>query len=387
VIAPGADLRLDQVGLAEEIAWALFSPLVLRELGDEEALTLRSEPAMCALDGVMARSWVIINRAPSLSPTSLVAFRPVRCDGYAIRLHPLACEMLNADFDGDQVAVFLPVTEVGQREAGEFLSVVGHLTRDPALLHTLLPCADALYGLALMAQSREGRARLVALVGEAAVGADGLVTRESLGRSMSAILRRDGVRAVLDVLEQLARLGFERARISGASISPFLGAGLERPPEPSTDGHELWDRCVEEVAEMLASRRDYGSPNLGPQLAVAKASGEGLRGLGRLVGPWGVVQDVDGNTVVVRHGLVEGLTADEMYALATRSRERIAGILAEWDRMVEEARARHQPKGFHVLSRARRAKHPGIVFARAAASCEVDPLEDAYSRLLVGLPV
>jgi hypothetical protein len=113
VLSPGAGLRIDQLGLAEEIAWTIFGPLVQRELGGEEDLRARSPRAEKALDRIMAGSWVILNRAPTIMPTSLLAFHPVRIADRVIRLHPLCCPLMNADFDGDQAAVFLPITEAG----------------------------------------------------------------------------------------------------------------------------------------------------------------------------------------------------------------------------------------------------------------------------------
>ncbi len=157
VLAPAADLTLEQIGMPEEMAWALFGPLVARETGDEKAVPARSERASQALDTVMARSWVYINRAPTLTPTALLAFHPVRVSDDALHLHPALCRWLDADFDGDQAAVFLPITEAAQREAGERLSVAGHLMRDPGLLASLVPATGCALG-AGEAEPRSGGA-------------------------------------------------------------------------------------------------------------------------------------------------------------------------------------------------------------------------------------
>ena len=128
----------------------------------------RVEQAAQTLNEVMARSWVILNRAPTLTPTALLAFHPLRQPDRVIRLHPLACEILNADFDGDQAAIFVPVTEGAQREAGERLSVASHLARDPTLLGALLPPPEALWGLANLGLSEEGRQEIAHMTGVAA---------------------------------------------------------------------------------------------------------------------------------------------------------------------------------------------------------------------------
>ena len=128
----------------------------------------------------MERSWVIINRAPTLTPTCLLSFHPVRIPEPVIRLHPLTCPLLNADFDGDTASVFLPVTAAAQREAGERLSVAGHLVRDPGVLESLLPTQAALWGLADLSRSTQGRDEIARLAGADVAAPEGLVTREAL---------------------------------------------------------------------------------------------------------------------------------------------------------------------------------------------------------------
>jgi hypothetical protein len=387
VIAPGADLQLDQVGLADEIAWALFGPLAARELGgNEDAVQARTEQATAALDAVMAHSWVIVNRAPTLSPTALIAFHPLRDPDSVIRLHPLVCEWLNADFDGDQVAVFLPVTAGGQREAGEKLSVAGHVTRDPALLDGLLPPGEALYGLARLSLTEEGREEIARLIGAEVVIPEGLLTRAALASAMHEMLDRDGVEATLAALERLTKRGFEVAKASGASLSPFIGESLQRPPEPEGDDEDTWAAYQEALTESMLARADYDDPDLGPQLLAVKTGAEGVDHLSALVGPKQCA-DFDDQTVIVRHGYAEGLTPEEMFAWAAGTRKWLLQLVSEMETMAQSARERNVPGAFSVLARARRAKHPGIVFARAAATGEVDPLRDVESRVLVGLPV
>jgi hypothetical protein len=277
VITPGADLRLDQVALADEIAWALFGPLAIRELGgDEDAVQARTEQAAQALDAVMARSWVIVNRAPTLSPTALIAFHPLRNPDSVIRLHPLVCEWLNADFDGDQVAVFLPITASGQREAGEKLSVAGHVARDPALLDGLLPPGEALCGLAGLSLTDEGRGEITRLIGTEVSISEGLLTRTALASVMHEMLDQDGVEATSAALERLTKCGFEIAKASGASLNPFIGESLQRPPEPERDNWDVWAAYQEALVESMLARTDYGNPDLGPQLLAIKAGVEGV---------------------------------------------------------------------------------------------------------------
>ena len=383
VISPGPDLRIDQLGIPEEIAWTLFTPLLTREIGNEEA-NARGERAAQALDELMARSWVLVNRAPSVAPTALIAFHPVRHTDRVVRLHPLACRFLNADFDGDQIAVFLPVTESGQREAEECLSVAGHITRDPDLLDEVVPTMAAVWGLADLSLTPEGRREIAELAGTDVAAPEGFVTRPTLVAAMRDVLARDGVGPALEAIERLMRRGFEIARASGASMSPFIGGNLERPAEPEGDDPEAWETYTEELAERIASRTNFGDDDLGPQLLSMKSGARGnLQQLRVLLGSQG--RTVDG--AVIRHGYRDGLTPEEMYAKATGARQGLIRVHSQMTQIGRELRERHEPKGFSVLARAMRARHPGVVFAQAAATGEIDPLADADARLFVGLPV
>jgi hypothetical protein len=96
---------------------------------------------------------------------------------------------------------------------------------------------------------------------------------------------------------------------------------------------------------------------------------------------------VHGKPVIVRHNFVEGLTPEELYVCAVGARQGLAQWSARWEELGRETGDHSESARFTVLARARRAKRPGIVFARAAAIGEVDPLTDADSRLLVGLPI
>lgn len=387
VIAPGADLRPDQVGLADDIAWALFAPLVTREMGDggQDAVHARSDQAARVLDEVMARSWVLVNQASPYTPSRSLAFHPVRDPDHVIRLHPLACGLLDADFDGDQVHVLLPVTAGAQREAGERLSLAGYLARDSKLIESLLLPPEALWGLATCCFSVEGRQEIIQMAGTGVAMPNGVITQATLAEAMRQVLERDGASAVLSAMERLMRRGFEIVKASGASMSPFLGAGLTLLPAPDQASPELWDAYLEELSEKILSSTDYANADLGPQLLAVQIRPRGRFQLPRLIGPRGAVTDIQGKPLIVRHTHVEGLTPEELYACSAGARR---ALWSYW-KQVENAPGasdRRESNRFTVLARARQAQHPGIVFARAAAIGEVDPLTDVDSRLWVGLP-
>ncbi len=390
VIAPGAELRADQVGIPEEMAWALFGPQVTKRLGDAEEVRGHSQRATHGLDELMARSWVIVLRPPAHTLTSLVAFHPVRQPDRVIRVHPFVCELMNANFDGDQAAVFLPITEAGQREAGDRLSIAGHLKHDPNLSKALAPGHDAMWGLAHLSLTPEGRSEIAEIIGSEIAIPDGLVRQDSLAKALEALLKREGIERTIKVAERLMRRGLEIAKASGASMSAFISRPVGSPSVPTElDNATAWNAYADELVEWLAACSDFADNNLGPHILAAKSQDahSRLHRLAFCVGARGSVSDIRGRDAIVRHGYSDGLTPEELYPLCISLREGIVRLNLERERIELELRDESAPKGFSVLVRAMRSKHPGVVFARAAAAGEVDPLADIDSRLFVGLPV
>jgi hypothetical protein len=385
VTAPGTDLQFDQVGLAEEIAWTLFRPLLARELGSFAAADARDARAVATLDALMTHAWVVVHRAPSFAPHAFLAFRPVRVPGHVIRLPLLACNLLDADFDGDQLAVFLPITEAGQREAGTRLSVAAHLARDPGLIEEVRPRMDALLGLVLLSRTPEGRAEIDQLAGTVVPAPDGFLDRWSVAEALSAVLDRDGAIAALEASTRLMRRGFEVARASGASLGPFVGTELGFPPAPQHDAPAAWDGYVQELIERIAAYTDFTSDFGLLVLAAKSGARSNARQLAWMIGARGVVDGVDGRPAVLRHSFRDGLAPDELFALVASSRAAMHELLTEWERLSSGMRDQMRPRGYGALARAMRSPLPGVVFALAAAAGAVDTLVDLDSRLFVGL--
>ena len=132
VIVSGPNLNIDQCGLPKMMALELFKPFVIGELiARDLAHNIRSATRLIengdnvvwdALDEVIRGKYVLLNRAPSLHRLSVQAFQPVLIEGRAIQLHPLVCKGFNADFDGDQMAVHLPLSQEAQDEAKEIMT-------------------------------------------------------------------------------------------------------------------------------------------------------------------------------------------------------------------------------------------------------------------------
>ena len=139
VIVAGPELKINQCGLPKMMALELFKPFVIGELIlREQAHNIRSASRLIemgetvvwdALDEVIKGKYVLLNRAPSLHRLSIQAFMPVLIEGRAIQLHPLVCKGFNADFDGDQMAVHLPLSDKAQAEARDIMAANRNLLK------------------------------------------------------------------------------------------------------------------------------------------------------------------------------------------------------------------------------------------------------------------
>ncbi|MCX7800349.1 MAG: DNA-directed RNA polymerase subunit beta' [Fimbriimonadales bacterium] len=171
VIVVGPHLKLHQCGLPKEMALELFKPFVMKVLTDSKATTNiktakrmveRMHPAVWdALEQVIREHPVLLNRAPTLHRLGIQAFEPVLVDGKAIQVHPLVCHAYNADFDGDQMAVHVPLSTEAQAEARVLMLSTQNLFSPADGRPTVSPIQDiVLGGYALTFVSREGQRRL-----------------------------------------------------------------------------------------------------------------------------------------------------------------------------------------------------------------------------------
>jgi DNA-directed RNA polymerase subunit beta' len=155
VIVIGPDLELDQCGLPKHMALELFRPFVISKLLKQElAYNIRGAgrliedgvPEVWAiLEEVISQKHVLLNRAPTLHRQGIQAFRPVLIEGNAIQVHPLVCKAFNADFDGDQMAVHVPLSDEAQMEAREIISANKNILKpgssEPVVSESLMDMA------------------------------------------------------------------------------------------------------------------------------------------------------------------------------------------------------------------------------------------------------
>ena len=389
-LASEYELNLDQVGLPEEMAWNLFGPQVEREMGLAEEVAQRSTQAAEVLDALMERSWVLLYSAQRVlvddgpASTAVVAFRPQRLAGAAVRVHPRVCRLMELDFDGDQIEVFLPLTEEAQAEAGTALSVAGHIQRDADVWRYVTDnYHGTIWGLAQLCRTEEGRAEVERLTGVAVDGSR-LFSKHDLNRLLAQVLQREDLQRALEVLDQLTRRGFEVCKQSGASFNPFLGSGKEWPEQPEEADWDEWQMYGDELVAAFYQQADFDDNDLGP---LALLSLSGARGnqqqLIQYVGG-GLIYREDGGLFAQRGCWRDGLSVEESKMRAPRALWGLAATNQGWS-AAQEAAQQPSRADYHVLGRAARAAQPGVVFARAAERGEVEPLTSLFSRLFVGL--
>ncbi len=165
VIVVGPDLELHQCGLPKKMALELFRPFVIRKIIENElAYNIRAAgrlieeapPEVWAiLEEVIAGRYVLLNRAPTLHRLGIQAFQPVLIEGEAIRIHPLVCSAFNADFDGDQMAVHVPLSEEAQREAKNLMLASMNLLKPATGTPIATPSKDIVLGCYWMSRMEQ----------------------------------------------------------------------------------------------------------------------------------------------------------------------------------------------------------------------------------------
>jgi len=168
VIVVGPELKLYQCGVPKEMAIELFRPFVMKKLvADGLASNIKSAKKMIdkgktevwdALDEIIKDRPVMLNRAPTLHRLGIQAFEPVLVEGRALKLHPLCCTAFNADFDGDQMAIHVPLSAEAQAEARMLMLSANNLLRPQDGKPVTVPTQDMILGAYYLTYSRVGKA-------------------------------------------------------------------------------------------------------------------------------------------------------------------------------------------------------------------------------------
>jgi DNA-directed RNA polymerase subunit beta' len=166
VIVVGPELKLHQCGLPKKMALELFKPFIFNKLEEGgHATTIKAAKKMVekekrevwdALDEVIRQLPVMLNRAPTLHRLGIQAFEPVLIEGKAIQLHPLVCTAFNADFDGDQMAVHVPLSLEAQMEARVLMMSTNNILSPAHGKPVISPTQDIVLGIYYLTRPREG---------------------------------------------------------------------------------------------------------------------------------------------------------------------------------------------------------------------------------------
>ncbi|MBI4654925.1 MAG: DNA-directed RNA polymerase subunit beta' [Nitrospirae bacterium] len=273
VIVVGPELKLHQCGLPKTMALELFKPFVFNKLEDKGlATTIKAakrmveegEPAVWdALDEVIKEYPVLLNRAPTLHRLGIQAFDPVLVEGKAIKLHPLVCTAFNADFDGDQMAVHVPLSIEAQIEARVLMMSVGNILSPASGKPITVPTQDMVLGIYYLTKEKmhaKGEGKIFSSPEEVRIAYDAkeieehakikvrmsgnlvdtmvgrvlfseilpegvpfsMVNREMNKKEISKLAefcyKRAGKRATVVFLDNIEKLGFKYATTSGISI-------------------------------------------------------------------------------------------------------------------------------------------------------------------------
>lgn len=166
VIVVGPTLKLNQCGLPKHMALELFRPFVISKVlqaelafnirGANKLIEERTPEVWAMLEEVIQGKYVLLNRAPTLHRLGIQAFNPILIEGNAIQVHPLVCSAFNADFDGDQMAVYVPLSEEAQFEAKELMAANKNLLKPQNGEPIANPSKDMVLGSYWMTKNVDG---------------------------------------------------------------------------------------------------------------------------------------------------------------------------------------------------------------------------------------
>ena len=273
VIVVGPDLRLHQCGLPKKMALELFKPFIYNKL-DEKGLatTIKSAKKMVeretsevwdALDEVVKEHCILLNRAPTLHRLGIQAFEPILIEGKAIQLHPLVCTAFNADFDGDQMAVHVPLSIEAQIEARVLMMSTNNILSPSNGDPIIVPSQDIVLGIYYLTREKlfcKGEGTVFANFEEIRIAYDAgeldlhasikvriegkiektttgrvllyeifpkdlpfslinkVMNKKELGTLINESYRREGIKATVILSDRLKDIGYKYATLSGISI-------------------------------------------------------------------------------------------------------------------------------------------------------------------------
>src|SRR5207249_2335675 len=207
VIVVGPELKLHQCGLPKKMALELFKPFIYNKLEErglvqtikqaKEMVELQRPEVWDVLEEVIREHPVLLNRAPTLHRLGIQAFEPVLVEGKAIRIHPLVCTAFNADFDGDQMAVHIPLSPEAQIEASVLMLSSNNILSPAHGAPIAIPSQDIVSEMPFI---------------------NGMLKKKGLQQLVQSCYLKFGLEKTVEMLDSLKNLGFTYATRSGLSI-------------------------------------------------------------------------------------------------------------------------------------------------------------------------
>src|SRR3989344_5837291 len=372
VIVVGPKLRLDQMGLPREMALEMFKPFVLREMisrglasnvkGAKNVLETRPGEVWDILEEIIVNHPVLINRAPTLHRLGIQAFFPILVEGNALQIHPCICAGFNADFDGDQMAVHLPLSAQAQEEARNLMMSKNNILKPADGSPITLPNREMALGVFYATSINENLLPEDKIL-ETSVGR--LMFNNVLPKELRFINEKVGAAAikriitdafgrferveVIKLIDSIKDLGFWGARIAGISVGVFdnkiaddkdkmiassdkevseiegnYRKGLITNDERKMLSQEVWIRTTEEISKLTWKLLEADNPvRVIADSGSARASSEQIK---QLSGMRGLSVDPTGQVVELptKSNYRQGLSVFEYFTSARGARKGVA---------------------------------------------------------------
>ena len=258
VIVVGPELKIYQCGLPKEMAIELFKPFVMKELvssgycpnvkGAKKKVERLETEVWDVLEDVIKEHPVMLNRAPTLHRLGIQAFEPILVEGKAIKLHPLVCTAFNADFDGDQMAVHLPLSVEAQAECRFLLLSPNNLLKPSDGGPVAVPSQDMVLGIYYLTQERPGalgegksfksvneailayengiitlhskiNVRVTKTLEDGTVKSDFLVRKKELKKILEKVINTHGATKTAEVLDLIKSTGYKYSTRASMTVS------------------------------------------------------------------------------------------------------------------------------------------------------------------------
>ncbi len=342
VIIVGPQLKLHQCGLPKQMALELFKPFVIKRLIDlghsqnikaAKRAVERTRPEVWdVLEEIIRERPVLLNRAPTLHRLGIQAFEPQLVEGKAIQLHPLVCAAFNADFDGDQMAVHLPLSVEAQAEARILMLASNNILKPSDGRPVTLPSQDMIIGLHHLTTVKvgaKGEGRAFGSVAEAIMAKD----EGTLDLQAKVRIRVPG----LTFLEGEAPEGYERHGLVDASLGQAIFNGtLPRQPQPYPFVREPADKGkLSQIVNKLAE--EYPKVEVAASLDRIKDAGfYWATRSGVTVALSDVLTPPDKPQIVARHEKRAAKAQDQFEKGLTTDAERRQELIKIWTEATDE---------------------------------------------------